>query len=75
MNEAFNSPAFEQRVRDRAYALWESEGRPLGRDAEHWRMSEEATRAELARLAPVKTAPMNAAASKRGARKRAAARH
>jgi len=70
MNEAFNTPGFEQRVRDRAYALWESEGRPLGRDAEHWRMSEEATRAELAKAAPAKlTAP------KKSARKRAAARH
>ena len=27
MNEASNTLGFEQRVRDRAYALWESEGR------------------------------------------------
>ena len=26
---------FEDIVRHRAYALWESEGRPFGRDAEH----------------------------------------
>lgn len=26
----------ERKVRDRAYALWESEGRPAGRHDEHW---------------------------------------
>jgi hypothetical protein len=26
----------ETRIRERAYAIWEREGRPQGRDAEHW---------------------------------------
>jgi hypothetical protein len=26
----------EQRIRERAYALWELEGRPDGRDFAHW---------------------------------------
>lgn len=26
----------EQAVRERAYAIWETEGCPSGRDAEHW---------------------------------------
>lgn len=26
----------ESLIRDRAYQIWESEGRPEGRDAEHW---------------------------------------
>ena len=26
----------EKRIRDRAYYLWEAEGRPHGRDREHW---------------------------------------
>ena len=52
MQQAFEIPGFEQRVRDRAYALWESEGRPAGRDAEHWRLSEAATLAELAARRP-----------------------
>ncbi len=30
----------EQGIRARAYELWESEGRPLGRDFDHWRRSE-----------------------------------
>jgi hypothetical protein len=69
MSEASDTHGFEQRVRDRAYALWESEGRPSGRDAEHWRMSEEATRAEIA-VAP----PAKKAAKPKALRKKAAAR-
>ncbi|PZU91448.1 MAG: hypothetical protein DI527_12150 [Chelatococcus sp.] len=30
----------EQIVRDAAYAIWEAEGRPEGREAEHWRIAE-----------------------------------
>ena len=26
----------EQRIRDRAYELWEAKGRPEGQEAEHW---------------------------------------
>jgi hypothetical protein len=26
----------EMRVRERAYALWEEEGRPAGREFDHW---------------------------------------
>lgn len=26
----------EQRIRERAYRIWEEEGRPQGRDLEHW---------------------------------------
>ena len=26
----------DQKVRDRAYALWEEEGRPEGREHDHW---------------------------------------
>lgn len=31
----------EKLVRDAAYAIWEAEGRPEGRDSEHWRLAEE----------------------------------
>jgi hypothetical protein len=48
MNDAMTTDMFEELVRARAYALWESEGRPFGRHAEHWRASEEEARAELA---------------------------
>jgi hypothetical protein len=29
-------PAIEQRIRERAYEIWEDEGHPQGRDREHW---------------------------------------
>ena len=31
----------EQIVRDTAYAIWEAEGKPEGRDAAHWHLAEE----------------------------------
>jgi hypothetical protein len=34
-------PDNEQQIRERAYAIWESEGRPHGRDADHWRQASE----------------------------------
>lgn len=36
----------EDRIRDRAYALWEAAGRPEGQDKEFWRLAEK----ELAEL-------------------------
>ncbi len=47
MSDMLDSVGFEEIVRARAYALWESEGCPAGRDAEHWLRSEEAARREL----------------------------
>ncbi|HVS44785.1 MAG TPA: DUF2934 domain-containing protein [Candidatus Dormibacteraeota bacterium] len=29
-------PALEETIRNRAYEIWEEEGRPSGRDVEHW---------------------------------------
>lgn len=31
----------EERIRRRAYDIWESEGRPHGRDEEHWRRAQQ----------------------------------
>ncbi|MDE3175553.1 MAG: DUF2934 domain-containing protein [Pseudomonadota bacterium] len=74
MNNAAQTAGFEELVRFRAYALWESEGRPFGRDAEHWRASEEATRAELTIAAqPAKTT--KPAPRKKAKRAPAAASH
>jgi len=36
----------EQRIRDRAYAIWLEEGCPHGRDADHWVQAEHAILAE-----------------------------
>ena len=32
----------ERRIRERAYAIWQSEGCPEGRQEEHWRQASEA---------------------------------
>jgi len=34
-------PAREQRVRERAYHLWEADGKPHGRDADYWERARE----------------------------------
>lgn len=38
---------FDQRVRDTAYFMWESEGRPEGRDQEYWHRAREACLGQL----------------------------
>ncbi len=35
-NPLVTDPAREQRVRERAYHLWEADGKPHGRDVEFW---------------------------------------
>jgi hypothetical protein len=35
-NPLANDPAHEQRVRERAYHLWETDGKPFGHDIEYW---------------------------------------
>ena len=74
MNASMILPAFEERVRERAYHLWESEGRPAGRHAEHWRVSELATLAELEAASAIKPAKAKPAPKKAAVRGRAAAR-
>jgi Protein of unknown function (DUF2934) len=36
----------ERRVRERAYDIWQREGRPHGRDAEHWQQAAAEVEAE-----------------------------
>jgi hypothetical protein len=38
--------ARERRVRERAHAIWEEEGRPEGRERQHWREAERQVAAE-----------------------------
>jgi hypothetical protein len=35
------SPQYQQRIRERAYHLWEQDGRPEGREAEYWERARE----------------------------------
>ncbi|MTD98866.1 DUF2934 domain-containing protein [Paracoccus sp. YIM 132242] len=37
----------QERIRQRAHEIWESEGRPEGRDADHWTRAEEELRSQL----------------------------
>ncbi|MCZ0961207.1 DUF2934 domain-containing protein [Paracoccus benzoatiresistens] len=37
----------QERIRLRAHEIWESEGRPEGRDADHWSRAEEELRNQL----------------------------
>lgn len=36
----------DQQIRERAYAMWEREGRPAGRHLEHWAAAEREIKAE-----------------------------
>lgn len=40
-NPLETNPAREQRVRERAYRLWEADGKPHGRDVEYWQRARE----------------------------------
>jgi hypothetical protein len=41
--------AIEERIRTRAYELWEAEGRPEGREVDHWLRAAQELAAELER--------------------------
>lgn len=61
-----NVAAREQQIRERAYAIWEGEGRPMDRAEAHWQQAE----AEIADAPAPKRA---ASAKKRNAAGKAAA--
>lgn len=42
----------EQMIRERAFSLWESDGRPAGRDADYWSRAERLVADEEAADAP-----------------------
>lgn len=56
----------EQIIRDTAYAIWQAEGQPEGRDAEHWRQAEERVAASI-NEAPKATKPAKGKVSAAGA--------
>jgi hypothetical protein len=41
-----NDDEIDQRIRERAYLLWLDEGRPEGRDKQHWEIAREAIERE-----------------------------
>jgi hypothetical protein len=38
--EKLDAEAREQKIREMAYVIWEREGRPQGRELDHWRQAE-----------------------------------
>ena len=54
----------EQAIGDRAYAIWEREGRPSGRDRDHWLQAAWELAGEEARAAARKTRPVAKSAKK-----------
>ncbi|MGH8374974.1 MAG: DUF2934 domain-containing protein [Pseudomonas sp.] len=57
----------DKRIREFAYQIWESEGKPEGQEARHWEMARKLTEAEaLAPSKPPKTAASKAAPKKTG---------
>lgn len=63
------SSANEQEIAKRAYAIWEREGRPHGRNVEHWLTAERELNAGMSREASIDTD----GASPAGQKKRTAA--
>jgi hypothetical protein len=61
----------DREVARRAYEIWEDEGRPEGRDREHWARAEQAVRADSAAAPADKAA--TAPAKRRAPRTKAAA--
>lgn len=53
---------FEHSVRERAYALWEQDGRTMGRDEHYWRLAEQELQQAVpaAELVPVQPKPVKA---------------
>jgi hypothetical protein len=49
--------SIEKRIRDRAYYLWEEEGRPHGRDQDHWERARSLLGLETGSLTPSLTTP------------------
>jgi len=63
----------EEAIGDRAYAIWEREGRPSGRDRDHWLQAAWELAGEEARAAARKTAKKAPDKAGKGAGKRAKA--
>jgi hypothetical protein len=69
MRSTTPAPSLEEQIRERAHQIWLREGRPEGRDIDHWRQAEvelaggdQANAAERKRQRPRASAPKKAAA-------------
>lgn len=63
----------DKRVREFAYQIWESEGKPVGQEARHWEMARKLAEAEaLTPTRPSKTSTSKATTTKPKAKTAAA---
>jgi len=70
MSNAENGGDTEHDIRNRAYAIWEDEGRPEGKHLEHWQQAVRAIeQGKEARKTPADAAPGGAAPAETGDRK------
>lgn len=70
MLRANSTPTPENQIKDRAHHIWEREGRPHGRELDHWRQAEAEIAAERA---PAKSRSRAAPPANRNRRKEEAA--
>lgn len=63
----------KDQIAERAFAIWEHEGKPHGRDQEHWERAEAELRDVMARMTPAKPKRAPKAAAKPAAEKAAKA--
>lgn len=68
MNKNMEVTADEQSVSRLAYQLWETAGRPVGRDLEFWLAAEAKLRVVPAPVAPIALAPVVAVATPKTAK-------
>ena len=55
--DAYTPSTIKERIRERAYRLWEEEGRPEGRARAHWHMAESLIAAEDKQISGPDPAP------------------
>ena len=61
----------QERIRQRAHEIWESEGRPQGRDADHWSRAEQELKNEMGNEQPAQDAEPELAQTAKPTRARA----
>lgn len=64
-------PADDGRIRERAYAIWDREGRPEGRHLDHWEQARQELDAARAAAGPGAGVPVPDSASERALREAA----
>lgn len=58
-----------EKIREKAYALWETQGRPEGRHEDHWREAEAAVKKELGKNSTADTPETSPTSPKSRSRK------